>query len=121
MAKRSRVTGLNKVLNNLNSQITRIEGAAMAGLYEAGLGIEAVAKKRAPIEFNNLRPSGYTRRVTDGSAAVEVGFTEAYAVYVHEDLEANHPRGGQAKYLQSAVDDNRERIVEIIKRRAKLK
>ncbi len=26
--------------------------------------------------------------------------SDAYALYVHEDLEANHPRGGQAKYLE---------------------
>lgn len=30
----------------------------------------------------------------------EVVYTAPYAVYVHEDLTARHPRGGQAKYLE---------------------
>ena len=31
---------------------------------------------------------------------VIVGYTAAYAVYVHEDMNASHPRGGQAKFLE---------------------
>jgi hypothetical protein len=33
-------------------------------------------------------------------AAVAVGYTQYYAIYVHENLTANHPNGGQAKYLE---------------------
>jgi hypothetical protein len=29
--------------------------------------------------------------------------TPYYAIFVHEDLEARHPNGGQAKFLESAV------------------
>lgn len=32
---------------------------------------------------------------------VKVQFTAPYAVYVHEDMGANHPNGGQAKYLST--------------------
>lgn len=35
------------------------------------------------------------------SAKVEVSYSAGYAVYVHEDLTANHPRGGSAKYLEA--------------------
>lgn len=35
----------------------------------------------------------------DDGAAVIVGYTQEYAIYVHEDLEAFHPVG-QAKYLE---------------------
>lgn len=41
---------------------------------------------------------------------MEVGFggaAGAYAVKQHEDLSLNHPGGGQAKFLESAVDDAR--------------
>jgi len=30
----------------------------------------------------------------------EVGYSAPYAMFVHENLAARHPRGGQAKYLQ---------------------
>lgn len=30
-----------------------------------------------------------------------VGYQMPYAIYVHEDLTANHPNGGQAKYLEA--------------------
>lgn len=34
---------------------------------------------------------------------VVVGYSAPYAVYVHEDMTANHPNGGQAKYLEAAA------------------
>jgi hypothetical protein len=38
------------------------------------------------------------------SVGVGVGSEEAYyAYYVHEDLDANHPNGGEAKFLENAI------------------
>ena len=37
--------------------------------------------------------------------SVKVGYSAPYAVYVHEDLNANHPNGGQAKYLSTPSRD----------------
>lgn len=34
-----------------------------------------------------------------GYCTVEVGYATRYAIYVHEDLTMNHPRGGIAKFL----------------------
>jgi hypothetical protein len=31
---------------------------------------------------------------------LHVGYSAPYAIYVHEDLQAKHPRGGQAKFLE---------------------
>ena len=39
------------------------------------------------------------RAAVEGKASVTVGFTQRYAIYVHEDLEAAHTNG-QAKYLE---------------------
>ena len=33
-------------------------------------------------------------------ATVRVQYGAPYAVYVHENLQANHPNGGQAKFLE---------------------
>lgn len=35
--------------------------------------------------------------------SVVVGYTAAYAVYVHEDMEAKHAEGKQAKYLSTPL------------------
>jgi hypothetical protein len=36
---------------------------------------------------------------TDDKASVTVGYTQSYAIYVHENMEAKHPVG-QAKFLE---------------------
>jgi hypothetical protein len=37
----------------------RIERATLKGCLQAALGVEASAKKRVPVEYGNLRASGY--------------------------------------------------------------
>lgn len=46
---------------------------------------------------------------------VLVGYTAAYAIFVHENLEANHPNGGQAKYLEQPAREYRAWMAEMIK------
>ncbi len=36
-------------------------------------------------------------------ARLEVGYSAPHAARVHEDLEMNHPNGGQAKYLEAPL------------------
>lgn len=36
----------------------------------------------------------------DDDASVSVGYTQQYALFVHEDLTAKHKEGTQAKYLE---------------------
>ena len=113
------IKGVDAVLNNLNKEISGIKGRSIAGLLEAGLAIQGVAQKRAPLETGNLRGSAYTRRGMFNPNTVEIGFTAIYAAAVHEDMEATHTVG-QAKYLESAVRDNETRVLDIIQRRAKV-
>lgn len=40
-------------------------------------------------------------KAAGSDVSVVVGYTAAYAVYVHENMEAQHPRGGQAKFLET--------------------
>jgi len=51
------------------------------------------------------------------SPTVEVGFTAFYAIYVHEDLNANH-KVGTAKYLEKAISGNLEQIKRDIREEA---
>lgn len=40
------------------------------------------------------------KSLKDDNVSVIVGFTQAYAVFVHEDLTARHAPGKQAKFLE---------------------
>lgn len=105
----------------------RIARATQRGTLQAALGVEGSAKKRVPVEYGNLRASGYSRKHPTIANAAEVGFTAAYAFYVHENLEMKWrglPRRsgigvywgpkGEAKFLENAVRDNIESIRRVI-------
>lgn len=54
---------------------------------------------------------------TDNNGAVIVGFTQNYALYVHENLEAHHPVG-QAKFLEQPFRELLTQIPVILKKTA---
>jgi len=113
----SRVVGLEDVKKNLNREINAIKGRTYAGLLAAGLFVEGEAKGLAPVDTGALKNSGFTRK--SGALAVEVGFSAAYAIFVHENLEAHH-HVGQAKFLQTPIDQKRQQILAIIQERARV-
>lgn len=53
--------------------------------------------------------------VASAGGSVIVGYTQAYAVYVHEDTEANHPNGGQAKFLEQPARELKKEFGKIIR------
>lgn len=62
-----------------------------------------MAAKKSMVEVEGLgrvvkATRHWGRRHSD--AEYTVGYSAPYAVYVHEDMEARHPRGGQAKFLE---------------------
>jgi len=118
MAVKSRVTGLDEVLDNLNRRVEEIEGATMAGLLEAGMKIQAASQKRTPVDTGNLKGSAYTRKAQGGALSVEIGYTANYAVNVHE-IDMPHAVG-QWKFLESALRENEDAIVDIVQQKARV-
>jgi hypothetical protein len=53
--------------------------------------------------------------------SVSVVYTAEYAVYVHEDLTANHPNGGQAKYLEEPARRLQREMMDIVRRSVEAK
>lgn len=47
--------------------------------------------------------------------SVIVGYTQAYALPVHENLKATHKEGKQAKFLEDPARKNRGRYIAIVK------
>lgn len=75
-----------------------VHGLTMRSLKIA-LEILDRAQAKVPVDTGFLKSTGKVVQVEDG---FEVRYDADYAIYVHENLEAQHPRGGQAKFLEDA-------------------
>ena len=124
----------DKVIKRLNEEIAKLKERNLVGLLSAGLYIEGVAKKQVPVEYGDLRRSGYTRKAQGDKTKVEIGFTAAYALFVHENLEQRlkgkdrkSGKGvywgpnGRPKYLTSVLTEHRAKILDIIRKESRLK
>lgn len=127
------IKGMDKVLNNLNSELGKIKTKSVSGLLAGGLIVQAGAQKRVPVEYGNLRGSAYTRKAQSNPRAVEIGFGAEYALHVHENLEMKwkgKPRkskigvywgpAGESQFLLKSVRDNKERVLETVKKYAEV-
>lgn len=116
------VTGMRQLERRLKQLAKEYPQAAAAALYQEGMRLWADAAKRAPVEFGVLRNSAYATPPIDrnGQAVVEVGFGTEYAWVQHQRTDYEHPRGGEAKYLENALNALRsgyvERMIEGIKK-----
>ncbi len=88
-------------------------------LYHEASGIIAQSQPLVPVETGALRASPFVKDPERDGTVIEVAFgyggpaakinpktgesTDAYAIFVHENLEAHHPVG-QAKYLEQPFD-----------------
>lgn len=82
-------------------------------------------QRRTPVDTGALVDTEEVRgpffQGTRVSVEIIAGGTAApYAIYVHEDLEAIHPRG-QAKFIESVVRESSSHIMQRIGERVKLK
>ena len=128
----------------LNANLARLSGeelllAVEQGLFEIGSTIEGDAKELVPVDTGNLRDSGFTitsslenlgptaepsgeaRASVDDGGTVNavVGFggpSAEYALVQHERTDYHH-RVGQAKYLETAVNQRVEEIPTVLAQR----
>ena len=114
------ITGLDRVLRNLNREIVGIQNRARAGLREAALVVRKRSQELTPVDTGHLKASAYTEayNMPEGPAA-EIGYTAGYAVFVHE-IEKHH-NVGQWKFLETALKQKRQEILEIIRKRARVR
>lgn len=84
------VIGLKNILGNLEVSKQRVGGAVGRGIKKAGLILQAESQKLVPVDFGILKASAFTRANNKASSfktVVEVGYTAAYAIFVHENVE----------------------------------
>jgi len=96
------ITGMPRVLANLKKSKFTIAAGVERGLKRAGLFLQRESQKIVPVDTGTLKNGAFTRNIGGSGfdANVVVGYVADYAVYVHEDLQARHKPGKQAKYLE---------------------
>jgi hypothetical protein len=109
-------------MRNLNTEISRIRGATRAGLLFAATIAKIESMRRVPVDTGALRASHYVTPEPQGrNTTVEIGVMQYYGIYVHEDLNMNHPNGGEAKFLERAIVAKKNEMVEAIRRTARVR
>ena len=72
-------------------------------LYVGAKIILADSDARVPKESGRLVATGVVKRERAGNNAVGIVYKSPYARWVHEHLYFEHPHGGQAKFLETAM------------------
>jgi hypothetical protein len=98
-----------------------LRAAAHATAERAGEDLLGKSQRLAPVEEGTLRGSGEldVHETADGAEAV-VSFNTVYAARQHEETEWEHPKGGQAKYLEQPLRESAgtyQRLAELELRR----
>lgn len=121
------IQGLFQLRQRLNNMSMIIKAQAARALYAEALIELDEAKRRTPVDSGALRESGKVSLPTieDKTISVAMGFggtepSSRYAIFVHEDLDADHPNGGQAKYLESVILESAPYMAERVGRRLDL-
>lgn len=114
-----KVEGLAAVEARITAELARMKQRADGAMHENALDLMGRSAAIAPIEYGELRASADVRRIADG--VYEVGFygQGIKALVQHERLDFNHPKGGQAKYLEGPFNENASRYIENVRRQAK--
>ncbi|MDP4092595.1 MAG: hypothetical protein Q8920_04470 [Bacillota bacterium] len=132
MSVELKIDGLSKVTKELNSRLSRVKNMTASGMNDVVLDCLGKSVNRAPVDLGDLRGSGYAsinnvtvaKGSSDGSVSSSpggavsgnkiegiVGFNEPYALVQHERLDYDHPKGGEAKYLEKTLSENTEKYI----------
>lgn len=120
----NRIKGLDEMRRNIQRVAAQIPEVLAAALYVEAEIEMAEMKARTPVDTGALRATGRVERPewTSRTVRVELGFGSSavpYALVVHEDLDAFHTVG-QAKYLESVLNESAPYIAARVARRIAL-
>lgn len=127
------LAGLSDALKRLQESVDGMVSGSAQGLADTALYVLGEAAPRAPVDTGDLRGSGYVELdgqpfahgdasgaalavggVPEEATRAEIGFASRYAADQHEQVAYDHPRGGEAKYLESVLVEEGERILHLI-------
>jgi hypothetical protein len=115
----AKLEGVQEVIKRLMTFRKSTAAGMERGYVRAGAFLLRKSQQVVPVDTGALKNSGFTRKTGSGfSTDVTVGYTQSYAIYVHENLEARHKPGKIAKYLEKPARDYRQEMLQIIRREA---
>ena len=101
MAVIVRITGVNGAVQKIKLTGRAVEQKLPAALKRAGLFLQRESMKLVPVQYGPLKASAFTRAEGRGfRTRVIVGYTAAYAIYVHEITTAAHGKAYNTKYAR---------------------
>jgi len=97
----------NSGILRLKQKIPYVALVVQDALNEYAQNVFDASQELVPVDTGFLQDSGYI--VTQDNpfgdlSSIEIGYDAPYALYIHEDLELNHPNGGTAKYLENPME-----------------
>lgn len=114
-----KLQGAKELISKLKELSKRYPLAAAAAVYQEGMTLWASSAKKAPVLYGVLRNSAYVTPPyeREGQTYIQMGFGTVYAQRQHEETTWKHPRGGEAKYLEHALNELRVGYLERLGRR----
>ena len=109
------VQGLDVLTEEMKAQEKKFVKKLRAGLGRGGALLLRESLQIVPIDKHFLERSGETHLEGVGfNSAAVVSYSTAYAIYVHEDLNARHKPGRTAKYLETPLRTKRKPIQQSV-------
>lgn len=111
-------TGVKDLTRRMGAQKRTTVISASRGIIRAQLLVRNSSVKMTPIDTGNLRSSVTTPSptISKGKVSGMISYTASYAAFVHENLEANFRAPGTGpKFLERALQQNRDRVLRIIR------
>lgn len=105
--------GMARLMENLSKLERGAKQALRRAVRDVAFDVQGRAQMKAPLDTGHLRESGSTELIDDGDRiGATVGFNatakngkQSYALVQHERTDYRHPLGGEAKYLETALNE----------------
>ena len=113
---------INAIRRNINNMKKEVKQKTIEAFEDVVLDLGIKASERAPVDTERLRKSvdpdviirGGKIRATVTFSAKNPDTGYDYALIQHEDMSFKHPNGGEAKYLERPMNENRNRYKKMI-------
>jgi hypothetical protein len=106
----TRLKGVPQVIRNAKRFSAKHGHNCAVGLKKAGLHLQRCSQQIVPVDQGALKNSAFTRSFGVGfNCDVVVGYTEDYAAYVHENLDAAHGKAFNIKHADKIARGRKTR------------
>lgn len=111
----ARKTGGFKYTKPATDVLGKLRKSSTRGLALAAEHVLGESNERVPLEEGTLRRSG-TTSVDEKGLRAAISYDTPYATVQHEDMTLRHDNGREAKFLENAINAEKDTVREVIAR-----